>query len=204
MARNFGVDGTVGLSGVLSGQVPAASALQATDDPNLFVMPAGAIPPNPSEMLGSVALDSLLKEFRRDYFIILDAPPVLPVADATIVSTMVDGVVFVVAVGQTRKTEASAARKQLDQVKARTLGVVMNMVSLKDDGGYGYGYYRQNRSYYVTPKKQKGEVPTGAPKPVAARPENSVTSEPQATDTTSDVRSLPQADPLPMRRRTRS
>jgi len=157
VARNFKVDGSVGLSGVLSGQVSVTNAVQATGDLNLFVLPAGAVPPNPSEMLGSVALKNLLAELSRDFFVIIDAPPVLPVTDASIISTMVDGVVYVTATGATRKAAVVAARAQLEQVGARVLGVVLNFVSLKDEGGYGYGYgyYRQNRSYYLTPEKPK-------------------------------------------------
>ncbi|WP_181905686.1 polysaccharide biosynthesis tyrosine autokinase [Microbacterium bovistercoris] len=197
VAHNFGIDGTVGLSGVLSGQVPAPSAIQTTKDPNLYVLPAGAIPPNPSEMLGSVALSKLLAEFRRDFFIIIDAPPVLPVTDASVVSTMVDGVVFVLAVGQTRKAEGAAARAQLQQVSARLLGVVLNKVSLKggENGygyGYGYGYYRQNRSYYVSPSKKdkKGvqrttQAPAVIPVQNAPKPQTAAAPSPAPDDPTS-------------------
>lgn len=153
VARNFGIDGTVGLSEVLSGQVPVRSVIKPTDDQNLYVLPSGGTPPNPSEMLGSVALHDLLREFRKDFFIIIDAPPVLPVTDATVVSTLVDGVVLVLAVGQTRKAAGAAARAQLDQVHARMLGAVLNLVPLKGAGSYGY--YRQNNSYYLKPGKGK-------------------------------------------------
>ena len=175
VARNFKIDGSVGLSGVLSGQVSAANAVQATNDPNLYVLPAGAVPPNPSEMLGSVALKNLLADLGREFFVIIDAPPVLPVTDASIISTMVDGVVFVTATGATRKAAAAAARAQLEQVRARVLGVVLNFVSLKDEAGYGYGYgyYRQNRSYYLTPekpKKSKSKSKKSAPPAASALP----------------------------------
>lgn len=173
VARNFGIDGAVGLSEVLSGQVPAPSTIQPTDEPNLFVLPAGGTPPNPSEMLGSVALENLLSELRRDFFIVIDAPPVLPVTDASVVSVVVDGVVFVVATGKTRKAEVTAARTQLEQVRARVLGVVFNLVSLKggDSGyGYGYGYYRQNKSYYLAPKKAKKSKKAAAPVPRPSAP----------------------------------
>ncbi|MBS1699359.1 MAG: polysaccharide biosynthesis tyrosine autokinase [Actinobacteria bacterium] len=161
VARNFDIDGTIGLSEVLSGQVAVRNAIQPTKDPNLFVLPAGGTPPNPSEMLGSVALNKLLQEFRKDFFIIIDAPPVLPVTDATVVSTLVDGAVFVLAVGRTRKAAGAAARAQLDQVHARILGVVLNMVPLKGADSGGYGYYRQNNGYYANPvnrnKRESGE-----------------------------------------------
>ncbi|MBS1674384.1 MAG: polysaccharide biosynthesis tyrosine autokinase, partial [Actinobacteria bacterium] len=162
VARNFGIDGTVGLSEVLSSQVAVRNAIQPTRDANLFVLPAGGTPPNPSEMLGSVALSNMLREFRKDFFIIIDAPPVLPVTDATVVSTLVDGVVFVLAVGQTHKSAGAAARAQLEQVQARILGVVLNMVPLKGADSNGYGYYRQNNSYYLKPAKVTGERRTSA------------------------------------------
>ena len=162
VASNFGIDGTIGLSEVLSAQVPVRNVIQPTKDPNLFVLPSGGMPPNPSEMLGSVAMSNLLSDFRKDFFIIIDAPPVLPVTDATVVSTLVDGVVFVLAVGQTHRAAGAAARAQLDQVRARILGVVLNMVPLKggDSYGSGYGYYRQNNSYYLKTPKTKGEKRT--------------------------------------------
>lgn len=148
VASGFGIDGTVGLSEVLSGQVTAPSAVRSTNDPNLFVLPAGGIPPNPSEMLGSTAMHQLLRELRRDFFVIVDAPPVLPVTDASVLSAAVDGVVFVAAVGKTRRHEVAEARTQLEQAHARVLGVVLNLVSLKGDQN-GYGYYRQNSRYYA-------------------------------------------------------
>lgn len=174
VARNFGIDGAVGLSEVLSGQVPVRSAIQPTSDPNLFVLPSGGTPPNPSEMLGSVAFTSLLNEFRKDFFIVIDAPPVLPVTDASVVSTLVDGVVFVLAVGKTRRAAGAAARTQLEQVSARILGVVLNMVPIKGadsyGDGYGYGYYRQNKSYYVRPKKTGEKRTSAAPAVVPSVP----------------------------------
>lgn len=163
VARNFGIDGSIGLSEVLSGQVAVRNAIQPTKDANLFVLPSGGTPPNPSEMLGSVALSNLLREFRKDFFIVIDAPPVLPVTDATVVSTLVDGVVFVLAVGQTRKAAGAAARAQLDQVHARILGVVLNMVPLKGADSQGYGYYRQNNSYYLKPQKNGEKRTSKAP-----------------------------------------
>ncbi|MBO0981008.1 polysaccharide biosynthesis tyrosine autokinase [Microbacterium sp. SD291] len=156
VARNFELDGSVGLSEVLSGQVPIQSAIQPTKDANLFVIASGGVPPNPSEMLGSTAMQRLLTELRRDFFVIVDAPPVLPVTDASVVGAIVDGVAFVVAVGKTRTAEAAGARQQLDQVQARILGVILNMVPLSgpESGyGYGYGYYRRNDSYYVQAAK---------------------------------------------------
>ncbi|WP_259363534.1 polysaccharide biosynthesis tyrosine autokinase [Microbacterium esteraromaticum] len=205
VARNFGLEGTVGLSEVLSGQITVRDAVQSTDAAGLFALAAGGTPPNPSEMLGSSAFGNLIKELRKDFFIVIDAPPVLPVTDATVVSTMVDGVVFVLAVGQTRKTAGAVARAQLEQVNARVLGVVLNLVSLNGADGYGYGYgYRQNRNYYVTPKgKSRGKrkkqasavsapavaraslVPAATRADVVAGPRRTVHDSPSTTNTVS-------------------
>ena len=144
----LGVDGSVGLSEVLSGQVAVADAIKGTDHSDLFVLPSGRIPPNPSEMLGSEALRSLVTELSRDYFVIVDVPPLLPVTDAALVAVVVDGIVFVTAAGRTRKPEVEASRRILDQVNARVLGVVMNLVSTREGEG-GYYYYRASRSYYT-------------------------------------------------------
>lgn len=148
VAEGFELDGTVGLSEVLSGQMPIGPAIRQTSDPNLFVLPAGGIPPNPSEMLGSTAFQRLLGELRRDFFIVIDAPPVLPVTDASVMSAFVDGVVFVIAMGRTRKTEIVEARTQLAQIRARILGVVLNFVAMRNSAN-GYGYYRKNSHYYA-------------------------------------------------------
>ncbi|MFB7843189.1 polysaccharide biosynthesis tyrosine autokinase [Microbacterium sp. NPDC056052] len=148
VADGFELDGTVGLSEVLSGQMPIGPAIRRTSDPNLFVLPAGGIPPNPSEMLGSTAFQRLLGELRRDFFIVVDAPPVLPVTDASVMSAFVDGVVFVIAMGRTRKAEIVEARTQLDQIRARMLGVVLNFVAMRNSAN-GYGSSRKNHRYYV-------------------------------------------------------
>jgi capsular exopolysaccharide synthesis family protein len=145
VARMFEVDGSVGLSEVLSGQVPLTDAIRQTKNQNLLVLPAGGIPPNPSEMLGANALRKLLDELRGECIIIVDTPPVLPVTDALLVGSVTDGVVFVVAVGQTRKAEVAAARKLLEPARVRLLGAVMNKVQISDSDG-GYQYYRY--SYY--------------------------------------------------------
>ena len=148
VAMMLGVDSAVGLSEVLSGQVAITDAIKGTDHPGLMVLPSGRIPPNPSEMLGSESLRSLVTDLRRDYFVVVDVPPLLPVTDAALVSVVVDGVVFVTAAGRTRKPEIEASRRILEQVNARVLGVVLNMVSARDSDG-GYGYYRASRSYYT-------------------------------------------------------
>lgn len=148
LADRFGLDGSVGLSEVLSGQIALADAIRRTDDPQLFILPSGGIPPNPSEMLGSKALSSLVEELSHDYLVVIDSAPILPVTDSLLVSAAVDGVVLVGSAGKTRKADVTAARGLLEQATARMLGVVLNMVQMKEiGGGYRYGEYRQYRAY---------------------------------------------------------
>lgn len=148
VSEELGIDESVGLSELLSGQVSVTQAIRPTDNPELFVLPAGRTPPNPSEMLGSAAFRTLVEEMTHDHFVIVDAPPLLPVTDAALVSVVVDGVVFVAAAGKTRKPEIAAARRILEQVHARTLGLVLNMVPLRGSESSYYEYYGRKRGYY--------------------------------------------------------
>ena len=152
VATVLGIDGKVGLSEVLSGQVSLEDALVASKIPGLYVLPSGRIPPNPSEMLGSEAMKSIISLLSTDYIVVIDAPPLLPVTDAAVLSTRVDGVVLVATAGRTRREDVSAARDMIDQVNGRLLGTVLNMVPPRDTAN-GYEY-RRNRSYYVTADKK--------------------------------------------------
>ncbi|PPH73227.1 MULTISPECIES: polysaccharide biosynthesis tyrosine autokinase [unclassified Rathayibacter] len=155
VARMLDIDGAIGLSEVLSHQIPADDAIRPTGTAGLYALPAGHIPPNPSEMLGSEAMRALVARLSKDYFVVIDAPPVLPVTDASIVATVVDGVVFVVASNQTRRPEVVAARRIVQQVRARVLGTVLNMVTARD-GDTGYYYYDRKNAYYAEPQPATG------------------------------------------------
>lgn len=171
----LGIDSTVGLSEVLSSQVAVTDAIQGTEWPGLFALPSGRIPPNPSEMLGSDAMRALIKDLSREYCVIVDAPPLLPVTDAALISVVVDGVVLVAASGRTRKPELQAARRVLDQVSSRVLGVVINLVSPREgEGGY---YYRKSKSYYTRqPDLTKPKGRRRAPSTRSARRERATVS----------------------------
>ena len=152
VATVLGIDGKIGLSEVLSGQVSLEDALVGSKIPGLYVLPSGRIPPNPSEMLGSEAMKSIVGLLSKDYVVVIDAPPLLPVTDAAVLSTRVDGVVLVASAGRTRREDVAAARDMLKQVHSRMLGTVLNMVPPRDTAD-GYEY-RRNRSYYVTADKK--------------------------------------------------
>src|SRR6266567_2756914 len=129
-----------GLASFLTGAHSIEAALkQFPPVPTLWVLPAGPKPPNPAQLLSSSAMESLLKELRQRFkFLVIDSPPVLPVTDAMILSTFVDGVAFVVESGVTARGAVARARKVLENVGARILGLVLNKVDVRHNGHYGY------------------------------------------------------------------
>ncbi|AQP46181.1 hypothetical protein RPIT_13945 [Tessaracoccus flavus] len=156
-AERLGLDGAVGLSQVLAGTIKLSDAMQATDHKHLQVLPAGRIPPNPAEMVGSSRMRSLIEHLSKAHMVIIDAPPLLPVTDATLLSASADGAVVVVQSGTTRREQLEVAAHKLRQVDGNLLGVVLNKVAKKDLGeatfGYGYGSYTSK--YYRTDEAQK-------------------------------------------------
>lgn len=116
--------------------------------PGLWALPTGPRPPNPAQLLSSSAMASLVGDLRKRFkFLVIDSPPVLPVTDAMILSTYVDGVVFVVANAVTPRAAVTRARKSLQTVGARILGIVLNKVEMRHNGYYGYygsEYYRSD------------------------------------------------------------
>jgi capsular exopolysaccharide synthesis family protein len=120
----------VGLSEILTAQTPLEYAIHPTSVPNLDLLPVGAQPPNPAELVGSEKMKHLLGGLKERYdFILVDSPPIMAVADGLLLSRMVDSVLFVVRSGVTPKPVAREARSKLARVKARIIGVVLNGTS---------------------------------------------------------------------------
>jgi polysaccharide biosynthesis transport protein len=141
--KSLGIDNSQGLSNYLLGDVPALAAMQPTSIPNLFVIPAGPLPPNPADLLSGPKLPELLAQLGERYaHIIIDAPPVLGLADALVLGNHVGAVLYVVASGGTQKAHLIVALKRLRRAGVTPIGVVMTKVSLRD-GTYGYesAYY---------------------------------------------------------------
>ncbi len=154
VARAFDHDGSVGLSQVLAGDVGVWDALQPTLAPGLDVLAAGAVPPNPTELLGSHRMERLMNELSRDHYVILDAPPLLPVTDAALLTRVADGAVLVVAAGQTHHEELERSVQSLKSVDGKILGAILNRVSTRtfDRLRYGdvaYGYSNVYESEYL-------------------------------------------------------
>ena len=143
----FNHDNGQGLSNFLSGHGALKSVIKASEVPNLFYIPSGPIPPNPSELLGSNLFKKMMGflEARFDH-IVFDSPPVLGFADSIILSTSVDGVILTVLSGKTPRETLLRAKEALQQVKTKIIGVVINRVDIRRSD-YGYYYYRYH-SYY--------------------------------------------------------
>ncbi len=149
--RAFALVQEPGLTDVLVGRATAREAVRPEVAPGLDVLPSGSIPPNPSELLGSGAMHSLIGDLRRDYhYIIMDTPPTLPVTDASVVASSADAAILVLKSGDTEETAAQRALEQLRRVHARIAGAVLNGVSSRHDRYYTYYSYRQE------PRRRRG------------------------------------------------
>jgi capsular exopolysaccharide synthesis family protein len=153
--KALGTDNARGLSNYLSSDVQGLGVVRRTEIPNLFVIPAGPLPPNPVELLSGPKLLALLDQLGERFAqIIVDAPPVLGLADAIVLGDQVSAVVFVIASGSTRKAHAKAALKRLRQANVHPLGAIMTKLDLRD-GMYGYEsayyYYRSTNDAPALP-----------------------------------------------------
>ena len=131
-----------GLSNCIAMDLPLQEAIQKNIFPCLDVLTSGPVPPNPSELLGSVKMQEVLTQAGTWYdCILIDMPPVLAVTDAAVIASKMDGVVFVIKAGTISPEEARMAKIKLEQGGAHILGVVLNEVPQRHHGGYYYYYY---------------------------------------------------------------
>jgi capsular exopolysaccharide synthesis family protein len=147
VAEYLTIEGGAGLTDVLIGRAKVNDVMLPWGGRSLYVLPAGKIPPNPSELLGSKQMGSLLEMLERDFDVVLcDAPPLLPVTDAAILARATSGALMVVAAGRTTKHQLMGGTEALRAVGANLAGFVMSMVPTRGPDsyysayGYGYGY----------------------------------------------------------------
>jgi capsular exopolysaccharide synthesis family protein len=125
---------------------------------NLHIVTAGTRPPNPTEILSSDRFRQFLKQADEKYdYIFIDAPPILPVADATEIAPMVDGVVLVYTVGKIGRGVLKRAKASLDNIDAKTLGVILNNVKPE----VGPDYFRYHTQHYYGPEPEKEAQDSG-------------------------------------------
>ncbi len=130
--------------------------VQKTDTNNLYVMTAGNLPPNPSELLASDRMDFILDTMIDHADVLLiDTPPIMAVTDAVVLSQRVDGVLLVVKAGATKTAAAQQTVNQLRRLNANILGVVLNRVPTRGSHYYSNGYYSYQEYYGKSDKKSR-------------------------------------------------
>ncbi len=148
---------TRGLDQILRGEMSLEEAVQKTSIPNLWVLTSGGIPDHPSELLSSNAMRHLLVKLRSLYDVILiDSPPIISVADAPVIASHVDGTILVVRAGYIPRRLTLQAKKFVEAVNGKVLGIVLNSVSSEHHPYYYYRYYTDNYyTYYGDENKKK-------------------------------------------------
>ncbi|HYG57419.1 MAG TPA: CpsD/CapB family tyrosine-protein kinase [Symbiobacteriaceae bacterium] len=147
IAKIFRVENWLGLTTALIGQGGLDACLRPGCVDGLTLLTSGPVPPNPSELLGSARMVSLLATLEERFdMVIIDTPPVLAVTDAAVLGPKVGGVLMVVRSGGVDHKQAQRAKASLEAVKARMLGVVLSAVQTEGKDGYYY-YYKQDEKH---------------------------------------------------------
>lgn len=164
VAEYLNIEGAAGLTDLLIGRAELDDLLQQWGNRSLWVLPAGRIPPNPSELLGSPSMFRLLERLQREYDIVLcDAPPLLPVTDAAVLAKQTSGAIVIAAAGRTVRHQFATAIDALETIGAKVAGVVLTMAPTKGPDSY-YGYTYGYGGYGVLPS----EDATATTEPVEA------------------------------------
>lgn len=139
--KKFGLSNSQGLTNILAQDRKFEDIIITTEINNLYVITSGPVPPNPAELLGTKKMKTLLSELTKVFdMVLIDAPPVLAVTDAQILSTIVDGTVIVSAYGQSDKQALLQSKQHIEKVGGKILGVVINKVPEQSNGYYGKYY----------------------------------------------------------------
>lgn len=141
MHYTFLLQNARGLSNLLTRQFTISEAVNSTDIPNLFVLTSGPIPPNPAELLASNVMGAVIEELKKEFdIIIFDAPPLLSVTDAQILSNKCDGTLLIVNSGVVENESVKKAKSSLEASKANILGVVLNNYKIPHNQYYDQYY----------------------------------------------------------------
>ncbi|NQX35581.1 polysaccharide biosynthesis tyrosine autokinase [Herbiconiux sp. VKM Ac-2851] len=159
--KTFNLVGAAGLTDVLAGRSAIADVLQPWGTSGrLAILASGKIPPNPSELLGSERMHSLLAELSTHAIVLIDAPPLIPVTDAAILTHNTDGALIVGSVGRTTYEGLNKALQNLQKANARPLGIILNRVPRRGGGyGYGYGYGYSYQAHADQPETRIEDAP---------------------------------------------
>lgn len=144
MHYNFFITNGDGLTDLLIGNSDLKSVIRKIED-SLFLITAGTIPPNPSEMIGSKGMEYLIDKLKINFdYIIIDVPPILPVTDALLLAAKADATIMVVRARRTKAHMVKESYEKLLEVKANIIGTVLNACDKSIDNKY-YGYYEEKK-----------------------------------------------------------
>ncbi len=147
--RLFKIKNTFGLTTYLTDSIELKNVIKSTEIPNLFLVNAGPMPPNPAELLGSDKMARFIKMLRdKCDYMLFDMPPMLEISDALVLGAKVDGMVLVVHGDKTSREALKKAREKLDMLKVRTIGVIINNVNVAHHGYYYYKDYYRYHGYH--------------------------------------------------------
>jgi capsular exopolysaccharide synthesis family protein len=157
MASYVGIEGGVGLTTVLIGRADVEDVIQPFGNSTLDLLPAGQVPPNPSELLGSPAMAALLARLVATYdMVLLDSAPLLPVTDAAVLSNLASGTLLVVGADRIHRPQLQQTLQSLETAGAHLFGIVMNKLERVKAGAYAY----QDRYAPVQDRKGRAAVQT--------------------------------------------
>ena len=159
IAKKMNIASSPGLTDLLMGKGAQIIDFQSELLKNWYIIPAGEIPPNPSELLGSRRMATILNELKESFdYIIVDLPPVNIVSDALSIANLITGMIVVIREDYTEKKELERCMRQLTLSNANVLGCVMNEAK-SGSGSYGkykkYRYYKYYRYYQSAPEDKR-------------------------------------------------
>lgn len=155
-----------GLTNILVGQAQLESCLHETSVPGLRVLTAGVLPPNPVELLNSPTMEGVLDKLcAQADMIIFDSPPLLATADAQVLASKVDGVLYVMQLGRVPRSSVLRSFELLQQARANVIGIVLNKIDEKTGRNSYYGYHSYHYGYYdddPRPARSRGATSAAA------------------------------------------
>jgi len=157
----FKIDNSVGLSAFLVGRAKLQDILHKTHIPNLYIVPSGPLPPNPTELIDAEVMPGLLQKLLEKVdFIFIDTPPLVGIVDPILLGKHADGTLLVTWAGKTHRSVVKKAKEELDKFDIRTLGLILNRAdSRRGEYGYNYSHYH----YYSYRYKEENEPEAGSP-----------------------------------------
>lgn len=157
IAEYCGIDGTLGLTTVLTGRAKLEDVIESWGP--IRVLPSGAVPPNPNQLVTSAMMaatvDALVEQFD---IVVLDSAPLLPVADSLALSRLTDGALLVARANSTRRGQLKAAEDAVENVKGRVLGVILNRIKLGRDIPRSYGDAAQPAAKHAMAPEREWEL----------------------------------------------